>query len=150
MHSTHQSFPEFHISTRLADMDLELIHQFLSTETYWAKNIPFDLVKKAAENSQNFGVFFREQQIGYARVITDHSTIAYLGDVFILSAFRGKGLSKWLMETVMNFPTLQGLRRWILLTSDAHELYRQYGWKDIAHPDKWMEIAVPGIYLNNK
>ena len=102
--------------------------------------MPFDRVQKAVDNCLNFGVYFKDIQIGYARVITDFSTIAYLGDVYILEEFRGKGLSKWLMETVMSHLELQGLRRWILLTRDAHELYKKYGWTEIASHDKWMEL----------
>lgn len=135
----------FTISTDLAKMDLVAVHHFLSTQAYWCLNIPFERVKKAAEHSLNFGLFDGEgKQAGYARVISDHSTIAYLGDVYVLPEWRGRGLSKWLIGTVMEHPELQGLRRWILLTGDAHGLYRQFGWKEIARPELWMEVTKDG------
>ena len=135
----------FCISTDFAKLDLTAIHHFLSTQAYWCLNIPFEKVATAAKNSLNFGLYAPGgQQIGYARVISDRSTIAYLGDVYVLPEFRGRGLSKWLIGTVMQHPELQGLRRWILLTGDAHGLYRQFGWKDIAHPERWMEVTVSG------
>jgi GNAT superfamily N-acetyltransferase len=137
---------EYLISTDFEKLDLVKIHGFLSKEAYWSLNIPFETVKKAAENSLNFGVYYTDKQIGYARVISDFSTIAYLGDVFILPEYRGRGLSQWLMETITHYPELQGLRRWILLTSDAHGLYRKYGWKDIANPVNWMEKHNKDVY----
>ena len=91
-------------------------------------------------------VYQNKKQLGFARIISDFSTIAYLGDVYILKEYRGKGLSKWLMATVMNYPHLQGLRRWILLTGDAHGLYRQFGWTDIADHTKWMELHDKNVY----
>jgi GNAT superfamily N-acetyltransferase len=100
------------------------------------------------ENSLNFGLFHCNNQIGLARVISDFATIAYLGDVYVLPEYRGKGLSKWLMDQVMAHPALQGLRRWILLTSDAHGLYRQFGWKEIARPELYMELFNPNVYTN--
>lgn len=107
-------------------------------------------VKDALNNSLNFGLFHIDKQIGYARVISDYATIAYLGDVFVLKEYRGLGLSKWLMEKIMTHPNLQGLRRWILLTADAHELYKQYGWTNIKNPEKWMEKHDPHVYNPNK
>jgi len=139
---------EFCISTEKAKMDVMAIHRFLSKEAYWCQNIPFETVQTAIENSLNFGLFHQNTQIGYARIISDYATIAYLGDVYILPEFRGKGLSKWLMETVMAHPNLQGLRRWILLTGDAHELYKKYGWKLIAQPDRWMELHNKNVYTS--
>lgn len=103
-------------------------------------------MKAALDHSLNFGIFYGELHVGYARVITDFSQIAYLGDVFVLEEFRGQRLSKWLIEKVMSHPDLQGLRRWILLTGDAHELYRKYGWVSIASPEKWMERHDPNVY----
>jgi GNAT superfamily N-acetyltransferase len=103
-------------------------------------NIPFSRVETAIDHSLNFGLYLKEQQIGYARVITDFASIAYLGDVYVLPEFRGQGLSKWLMQTIMEYPDLQGLRRWILSTADAHGLYKQFGWKPVACPDRWMEV----------
>jgi GNAT superfamily N-acetyltransferase len=138
----------FSISTDKAKLDVDSIHHFLSTKAYWCLNIPKHTVETAIGNSLCFGVYQNEKQIGFARVISDFATIAYLGDVYILEDYRRNGLSKWLMETVMSHPELQGLRRWILLTGDAHELYRKFGWKDIADPSKWMELHNKNVYSN--
>jgi GNAT superfamily N-acetyltransferase len=138
---------EFCISTEKGKLDIDAIHDFLSTKAYWCLGIPKDKVQTAIEHSICFGVYQEKKQIGFARVITDFSTIAYLGDVYILEEHRGKGISKWLIETIMNHQNLQGLRRWILLTGDAHGLYRQFGWTDIEDPTKWMELHVKNIYL---
>ncbi len=127
-------------------MDIETIHRYLSEESYWAKGISKEIVEKSVANSFCFGVFYHDIQIGFAKVITDFTTIAYLGDVFILDKFRGLGLSKLLMETIMHHPELQGLRRWILLTADAHELYRKFGWNKINDPDRWMEVHTKNPY----
>ena len=105
-----------------------------------------ETVQKSIDNSLCFGVYHQEQLIGFARVVSDLATVAYLGDVYILHAFRGQGLSKWLMGAIMNHPNLQGLRRWILLTADAHGLYQQYGWHNIAAPDRWLEKHDKDIY----
>ena len=137
---------DYVISTDKSKLDLSLIHSFLSTQAYWSLNIPFAIVKRSVENSLCFGVYQGGRQVGFARIITDYATIAYLGDVFILTEHRGKGLSKRLVGEIMTHPDLQGLRRWMLLTSDAHGLYRQYGWTSIANPDRYMEIAKPDIY----
>ena len=139
---------EFLITTDKSKLDLNVIHNFLANESYWSKNIPFEIVKTATENSLNFGLFFKDNQIGYARVVTDFATTAYLADVFVLKEFRGNGLSKWLMEIIMSHPELQGLRRWILATKDAHGLYKQFGWKSIANPERWMEKHNPDVYKN--
>lgn len=138
---------EYHICTNPEQLQVEVIHHFLSTQSYWSLNIPLEKVKKAIQHSLNFGVYFQQQQVGYARIISDYTAIAYLGDVFILPEHRGKGLSKWLMQTIMEYPDLQGLRRWILLTQDAHNLYKQFGWKEIAIPERWMECHNPQVYL---
>lgn len=130
---------DFYITTDRSKLDLKVIHDFLANRSYWSRNIPFDKVETAVANSLNFGLFHHDRQIGYARVISDFSSIAYLGDVFILEEYRGQGHARWLMDTVVSHPGLQGLRRWILLTRDAHGLYRKYGWKPIVNPDKWME-----------
>lgn len=137
---------EFCISTDNTKLDIDSIHEFLSTKAYWCLNIPRDTVQTAIQNSLCFGVYHNEKQVGFARVISDLATIAYLGDVYVLEAYRGKGLSKWLMETVMSFPGLQSLRRWILLTGDAHGLYRQFGWTEIADPTRWMEVHNKNVY----
>lgn len=138
----------FLISTDKSKLDIDAIHDFLSTKAYWCLNIPKEKVEMSIENSFCFGLYECNKQIGLARIITDFSTIAYLGDVYILEEYRGKGLSKWLMETIMDFPELQGLRRWILLTGDAHELYRKYGWTDLADSRKWMELHNKKVYSN--
>ncbi len=132
---------DFYISTDKSKMDIQTIHHYLSEESYWAKGVPREIVEKSIANSFCFGVFYQDKQVGFAKVITDFTTIAYLGDVFILDEFRGLGLSKLLMENIMNHQELQGLRRWILLTADAHELYKKFvgiisktqqdGWKFI-------------------
>ena len=140
---------DYVISTDKSKLDLSLIHSFLSTQAYWSLNIPFAIVKRSVENSLCFGVYQGDRQVGFARIITDYATIAYLGDVFILPEHRGKGLSKRLVGEIMTHPDLQGLRRWMLLTSDAHGLYRQYGWTSIANPDRYMEIAKPDIYKSS-
>ena len=137
---------DYIISTERARMDIPFIHHYLSTESYWCKGIPLEVVQRSVEHSLNFGVFLGKEQVGYAKVVTDFATVAYLGDVFIIRDHRGKGLSKWLMQQVMAHPDLQGLRRWILLTRDAHELYKQYGWQPIASPDRWMEVHDPEVY----
>lgn len=139
----------FLISTDKAKLDIDSTHQFLSTKAYWCLNIPRATVERAIKNSMCFGVYDGDKQIGFARVITDEATIAYLGDVYVLEEYRGKGLSKWLMETITSHPNLQGLRRWILLTSDAHGLYKQFGWKEIAEPAKWMDRHDKNVYVKN-
>ena len=138
---------EYCISTSKDKLDIDAIHEFLSTKAYWCLDIPKETVAIAIQHSLCFGVYDNQKQIGFARIITDFSTIAYLGDVYILEAYRGLGLSKWLMETVMEHPNLQGLRRWILLTGDAHELYRKFGWTEIADASKWMELHNKNVYV---
>lgn len=137
---------DYLLTTDKTKLDLHMIHKFLSGESHWAKNIPFDRVKKSVENSLCFGLFFNDNQVGFARVISDFSTIAYLGDLFILKEHRGKGLSRWMLEEIMNYPELRGLRRWILVTKDAHEVYQQYGWAMVARPENWLEIHDPEVY----
>lgn len=134
------------ISTDKKRLDLKAVHQYLSQESYWCQNIPFERVEKAAHNSLTFAVLHGNNQVGYARIISDYTTFAYLADVYILESHRGQGLSKWLMETIMTHPELQGLRRWMLATRDAHGLYAQYGWKTIANPASWMEVHHPNVY----
>jgi GNAT superfamily N-acetyltransferase len=137
---------DFCIATQQSKLDLEAIHRFLSEEAYWSKGIPFDKVAAAAQHSLNFGLYYQDKQIGYARIISDYTTIAYLGDVYVLPEFRRQGLSKWLMQTIQQHPDLQGLRRWILLTGDAHGLYQQFGFTAIAAPERWMELHNKNIY----
>lgn len=137
------------ISTDPDRLPVGIIHDYLSNHSYWAKGIPFETVERSVRHSLNFGVYTDNELIGYARVITDYATIAYLGDVFILPEHRGKGLSRKLMEEIAAHPTLQGLRRWILLTKDAHDLYKKSGWKAIANPPAWMEKHFPDIYQSS-
>ena len=129
-----------YISTDKEKVDLRFVHQYLSEEAYWSKGIPFETLKRSVENSLNFSLFLDSKQVAYARVITDYATIAYLGDVFVSPPHRGRGFSKLLMEYITAFPCLVGLRRWILITGDAHGLYEQFGWKLLDQPAKWMEI----------
>lgn len=137
------------ISTETQLLDIEMIHNFLSTKAYWSLKIPKETVVRSIENSLCFGVYKDNEQVGFARVISDYSTIAYLGDVFILEAHRGKGLSKLLMKAVMSHAKLQGLRRWILLTGDAHGLYEQFGWKELADSSNWLELHDSSVYQKN-
>ena len=136
---------EYLISTDKSRLDLTLIHNIL-TKSYWAAGIPLEVVRRSIEHSLSFGLYKEEQQIGYARVITDYATFAYLGDVFILEPFRGQGLSKWLMEVIVTRPELQGFRRWILLTKDAHGLYKKVDFTGVATPERYMERFFPDVY----
>lgn len=136
----------FKISTDKALLQVGVIHEFLSQESYWARERTLEQTKIAIENSICFGVFSGERQIGFARVVSDKATFAYLGDVFILEEFRGHGLSKWLMQAVVEHPELQGLRRWVLATLDAHGLYEQFEFSGLRHPERWMEKTAPNAY----
>lgn len=136
----------YQIRTEHESLDFEFIYQFIS-KSYWAAGIPRETLRKAVENSLCFGVFDKEgAQIGFARLITDRATFAYLADVFIAEAHRGKGLSKWLIEKIVTYPDLQGLRRIVLATRDAHGLYAQYGFRAIENPEIFMQIWQPNIY----
>ncbi len=141
---------KYTISTDKNKLDLLSIHKFLANETDWAKGIPIDTLKTSIENSLNFGIYYERKQIGFARIISDFSTIAYLGDVYILEEYRGKGLSKWLMSEIMEHPNLQGLRRWILLTDTAEWLYKKFGFKKIPKPELYMEKHNPAVYSSPK
>lgn len=139
-------FGEFTISTNPQLLDVKAIHYYLSNHSYWAKGIPLETVERAIQNSLNFGLYRQNRQIGFARVISDMSTVAYLGDVYVLEEYRGQRLSNRLMEVVMNHPHLQGLRRWILLTSSADWLYEKYGFQKVARPEIYMELHNPNAY----
>ena len=141
---------EYHITSDKARLDLNAIHDYLSKESYWAQNIPFDTVQKAVAGSLCFGVFHENKQIGFARVITDGAVFGYLADVYILEPYRGKGLSKFLMRTILAHPDLQGLRRMLLVTSDAHGLYRQFGFTDVPNPEKFMQRHNPDPYTKKE
>jgi GNAT superfamily N-acetyltransferase len=137
---------EFVISTDRERLSLNVVHGFL-TNCYWARGIPREAVARSIENSLCFGVFEGSgAQVGFARVVSDFATVAYLGDVFVLEPYRGHGLSKWLMECVMKHPGLQNLRRWILLTRDAHGLYSQFGFTPVKAPERYMELHRPDVY----
>ena len=133
---------EFFISTDKSKLDINIIHDYLCNESYWAKNIPLEIVQRSIEGSYCFGLYVNEnsilKQIGFARMITDCATFGYLADVFIIEPYRGKGLAKWLMEIIMNCPGLQGLRRWLLATKDAHGLYLQFGFSALDKPERIM------------
>ena len=137
---------DYEISSERGRMDVAAIHAFL-TRTYWARGIPLETVQRAIENSLCFGVFQGEAQVGFARVITDQATFAYLADVYLLDEHLGKGLARRLVQAVLAHPRLQGLRRWLLVTRDAHALYRPHGFEPVAHPDRIMEIHRPDAYL---
>ena len=127
-------------------LQIDAIHHYLSTESYWAKGIPLDLVKKSIDGSLCFGIYKNGQQVGFARWITDAATFGWLCDVYIEKEFRGLGLSKKLMSFMIFHPDLQGLRRYQLATLDAHGLYEQFGFKVIEHPERQMGISVQNPY----
>jgi GNAT superfamily N-acetyltransferase len=131
------------ISTDKGLLDFETIYKYLAEDSYWAKGIPVEKLQRAIENSLCFGIYKENKQAGFARVITDKATFAYLCDVFVLPGFHGIGLSKWLVQTIAEYPELQGLRRWSLATSDAHGLYSQFGFTPISRPENWMEKFKP-------
>lgn len=133
------------VSTDKSKLNISIIHSYLS-RSYWAENIPKEIVAKAIENSLCFGVYNGNKQIGFARVISDYATFAYLADVFILEEERGKGLSKFLMECILKHKNLQGLRNFCLMTKDAHSLYARYGFKNIPQPENFMANKIEGIY----
>ncbi len=139
----------YSISDEPKRLNLRVIHTFL-TNCYWAEGIPFDVMRRSIENSLPFGVYTGTEQVGFARVVTDYATFAYIGDVFILAAHRGRGLGKHLMRVIMSHPRLQGLRRWHLATRDAHGLYRQYGFTELKTPDRHMEKWDPEVYSSSK
>jgi len=134
---------EYTISTDRERLNASLIHNFLSNRAYWARGRSLEVVKRAIEHSLNFGVYKDGEQIGFARVVTDYATFAWLADVFILDEYRGRGLSKWLIEVIVSHQQLQGFRRWVLATKDAHELYRRFGFAELNEPARWMERLDP-------
>ena len=138
------------LSTDKNLLQTDIIHAFLSDKSYWAKDIPKDIVEKSLTNSLCFGLYFNNIQVGFARVISDYATFAYLCDVFIVDEHRGKGLSKWLMEKIMQHPDLQNLRRFTLGTRDAHELYRKFGFREPDNACNNMEIRESDIYTKMK
>lgn len=130
---------EYEIDTDPRRLDIPLIHNFLSESTYWATGRPIELVRRSIQHSMPFGVYCGTAQVGFARVITDFATFAWIADVFILPDHRGKGLSKWLMRIMLTHPDLQGFRRWVLGTRDAQGLYAKFGFAPLLRPERWME-----------
>lgn len=135
----------FLISTDPARLDLAIIHDFIS-HSYWAEGIPLALVERSLKNSLCFGIYDGDKQIGIARVISDFATYAYIGDVYISEAYRGQGLGKWLMSCIKAHPDLQDIRRWSLVTRDAHGLYKQFGFTPVKAPERYMELVVANPY----
>ena len=133
---------EYVISTDRTRLDLHAVHDYLSTRSYWARGRDFETVSRAVEHSLPFGLYRGARQVGFARVVTDYATFAWLADVFVLEEFRGEGLGKWLVEVVLSHPELRGLRRWTLATRDAHELYRRHGFREVG-PGFFMERLDP-------
>src|ERR1700722_2810229 len=137
---------EFLISPNRERLDVDVIHGFL-TNCYWAKGIPREVVERSIEHALCFGIYDgKGAQIGFARVISDFATIAYVGDVFVLETHRGRGLGEWLMQCITQHAALQGLRRWVLTTRDAHGLYAQVGFTPVKAPERFMELHRPNVY----
>ncbi|NCI51905.1 GNAT family N-acetyltransferase [Sediminibacterium roseum] len=139
---------DYTISTDKSKLDPTVIHAYLAGESYWAKNIPMEVVQRSIDHSLCFGLYHKDAQVGFARVVTDRATFAYLADVFVLPGHRGKGLSKWMIAFIHEYPELQGLRRWLLGTLDAHELYKQFGWQALS-PEvvpRFMQRHFPDVY----
>ena len=137
---------DYEVSTDPRRLEVDVVHQFLHHESYWARGIPRDVVEKSIRHSLCFGVYHGGRQVGFARVVTDYAVFAYLADVFVLPQHRGRGVSKQLIGTILSHPRLQGLRKWSLGTRDAHGLYAQFGFGPPAHPDYQMEITDPEVY----
>ena len=136
---------EYSISTDRARLNLDLIHNYLSSESYWASGRSRDVVQRSIENSLSFGIYQGHEQVGFARIVTDYATFAWVADAFVLPEHRGRGLSKWLMEIIIAHPQLQGFRRWVLSTKDAHGLYEKFGFIPLNKPERWMERFDPNM-----
>ena len=139
---------QYEISLDPARVDVEAAHAYLSS-SYWAQGIPIDLLRKAIANSLCVAAFHQGVQVGFARVVTDRATFAYLADVYVLEAHRGRGLSRRLVAALLDQPEMQGLRRLMLVTRDAHGLYEKFGFTSLAHPERVMELHRPGVYANS-
>ena len=133
------------ISTDRSRFNIDLIHDFLSKTSYWAIDRARDVVERSIDNSLSFGVYKGNDQVGFARVVTDYATFAWIADVFVLPEHRGQGLSKWLMDVMLSHTQLQGFRRWVLATKDAHGLYERYGFIPLHRPERWMERPDPNM-----
>jgi len=136
---------QYEVSTDRSRFDVDLIHTFLRS-SYWAANMPRDILDRAIRHALCFGVFSGQTQVAFARVITDYATFAYLADLFVVPEHRGRGVSKLLLRSILDHPELQGLRRFLLATKDAHGLYAQFGFKPLANPDDFMTIHHPDVY----
>lgn len=136
----------FTFSSDRTKIDVVYVHHIVSTQLYWAKGIAFDTVKRSIENSLSFGIYTDAQQIGFARLVTDYATFGYLADVFVDEQYRGRGLSKTLMEFIFSIDELKAFRRMVLVTRDAHTLYERYGFTPLKTPDTYMELHRPEVY----
>jgi GNAT superfamily N-acetyltransferase len=136
---------EYTISTDDKLLDTRIIHDFISRQSYWGQGRSLGVVQRALDNSLNFGLYRDHQQVGFARVVTDYATFAWIADVFILTEHRGRGLAKWLMEIILAHPRLQGFRRWVLATKDAHGLYERFGFIPLHRPERWLERPDPNM-----
>ena len=136
---------EYLITTERSRLDVPFIHNFLSNESYWAVGRNIEVVKRTIDNSLCFGIYREAEQVGFARVVTDFATFAWLADVFVVPEHRRRGLAKWLMEVILAHPELQGFRRWVLATKDAHSLYAQFGFIPLHRPERWMERPDPNM-----
>jgi len=143
---TESQHGEFTISTDRNRLQIAVIHKYLSEESYWATERTYEQTATAIKNSLPFAIYKGENQVGFARVVTDYATFAYLGDVFILPEYQGKNLGKFLLKVIVEHPDLQNLRRWILATKDAHGLYEKFEFYALRHPDRWMEKTAPNAY----
>ena len=136
---------EYTISTDPKRLDISVIHDFIANQSYWAQGRAVETVQRALDNSLNFGIYKTNQQVGFGRVVTDYATFAWIADVFVLTEHRGHGLSKWLVEVMLAHPQLQGFRRWVLATKDAHSLYARFGFIELHRPERWMERPDPNM-----
>lgn len=136
---------DYLISTDRSRLDVGLIHDFLSKSTYWASGRTLAVVQRSIENSLAFGIYREGDQVGFARIVTDYATFAWIADVFVLPEHRGQGLSKWLLEVMLSHPRLQGFRRWVLATKDAHSLYERFGFIPLHRPERWLERPDPNL-----
>jgi GNAT superfamily N-acetyltransferase len=134
------------LSTDPAEIDVDAVHRFIAEDSYWAPGVPRAVVQRSIEHSLCFAVYDAGAQVAFARVVSDRATFAYLADVFVLPGHRGRGIGKWMMEAIAAHPELQGLRRWMLMTADAHGLYAQYGYTPLKRPERAMERLDPDVY----
>ncbi|HEX7390710.1 MAG TPA: GNAT family N-acetyltransferase [Acidiphilium sp.] len=145
---TDPTLPGYALSTDKQHLDVDMIHHFLSEESYWSRGVPRDVVERAVRHSMCFGVYHEGKQVGFGRVVTDHASFALLADLFVIEGHRGRGISKWMLRCIIDHEALQGLRRWLLLTSDAHELYARFGFTPLGSPSRFMEVLRANIYAS--